>query len=167
MLLSCAERSVGGTAVPHHPSASGGAVRTQEPRLRRLIQQGLARSPTLQSLITELNGSDVIVYIQWLNSTTRSYFGGYLMDRVVTAGGYRYLTVAVTPSLGDERLIAVIAHELQHAREVARSPDVGRAITVQQLFERGETVLCGGGNCFETRDALRIQEAVMRELRRN
>jgi hypothetical protein len=82
------------------------------------------------------------------------------------AGGYRYLTVAVTPSLSDGRLIGAIAHELQHAREVAREPDVGCAITAQQLLERGETVLCGGGNCFETRDALQIQEAVIRKLRR-
>ena len=139
-------------------------VRSEEPRLRALLERGLFRSPTLKTLVSELNDSDVIVFITWLSSATRSDYGGYLLNRVVLAGGYRYLLISVNGHSTDDRVIALIAHELQHALEVARVSEVGRTMSVQELFRKIATVPCGRGDCFETIDAIRVQDAVMQEL---
>jgi hypothetical protein len=136
-------------------------VRSTEPRILTLVERGIARSATFRRLIDTLNASDVIVYIE--PKRNRCALGGYLTHRVVAGGATRYLRIAVEVHGGDDRLIGLVAHELQHAVEVAQSPARTSAAVVL-LFERssaGET--CGG--CYETDAAIEIQEAVLGELR--
>jgi hypothetical protein len=63
-------------------------------------------------------------------------------------------------------LIGTIAHELQHAIEVARVPEVRSPEDVEKLFTRlSGGLTCGGvGDCVETVEALDVQRAVMDEL---
>src|SRR6476660_2942860 len=95
-------------------------VRATEPRILALITAGLSRSATLQRLVATLDASDVVVYVAARRS--RPALGGYLAHHVTVAGEYRYLRVAIDVQGTDNRLIPLLAHELQHALEVAQSP---------------------------------------------
>ncbi len=138
-------------------------VRTDEPQLRELIVKGMARSVTFASLVSALNESDVIVYIE--SRIVREGLGGYIPHRVVVAGVHRYVRLVINPIGRDERLMAVMAHEIQHAVEIARAPQVGRSETVEDLFERiGFRQGCPR-SCHETIEAMDVERRVREELR--
>ena len=144
------------------PNASH--VRTTEPLARSLIEQGLARSETFRRLVTTLDQSDVVVYID--PKITRQALGAYLSHSVVSAGGRRYLHIAVELRGGDIRLVSLLAHELQHAVEVSQDPDARDSEAVARLFARlASTRGCGISNCEETEAALDVQAAVDAELK--
>ena len=139
-------------------------VRTTEPLVRSLIDQGLARSETFRRLVDTLNQSDVVVYID--PKIKRQTLGGYLSHSIVTAGGRRYLHVAVELRGGDIRLVSLLAHELQHAVEVSQDPGARDSESVARLFARlASTRGCGSSNCEETEAALDVQAAVDAELK--
>jgi hypothetical protein len=60
-----------------------------------------------------------------------------------------------------DELTALLAHELQHANEVAADPDITDLASFQKSFAaRGWTHRAG----FETGDAIRVAREVMAEL---
>jgi len=139
-------------------------VRATEPVIRALLQTGLSRSATFQRLVEALNQADVIVYVDPLR--TRETLGGYLSHDVISAGGYRYLHIAIKVRGGDVRLIALLAHELQHAIEVAEDPDASDARHVDALFRRlASKAGCTIASCSETAAAIRVQNLVDSELK--
>ena len=145
-------------------AASRRHVRASEPRILALIDAGLSRSATFRSLVSALDESDVIVYIE--PKVTRQNLGGYLAHQVVARGGYRYLHVAVETKGSDGRLIPLLAHELQHAVEVAQAPKAVDAKSLEDLFD-GLSVKfgCGGTTCSETQAAKDIEHIVSEELK--
>src|SRR5215831_286714 len=139
-------------------------VRTTEPLVRSLIERGLTRSETFRRLVNTLEQSDVIVYID--PQITRQTLGAYLSHNVVSAGGRRYLHIAVELHGGDIRLVSLLAHELQHAVEVSQDPNARDSEGVDRLFGRlASTRGCGISNCEETEAALNVQAAVDAELK--
>jgi hypothetical protein len=138
-------------------------VRASDLRIRALMIEATDRSPTFRSLIAKLNDSDVIVYL--VAGVTRDGLGGYLLNRILIQGPYRSLRLIVNPHGRDERVIAVIAHELQHALEVAQASEVGRSETVESLF--GRIGLRSGcpRDCYETTEAMNMERRVREELR--
>src|SRR5262245_58486567 len=92
-------------------------VRPVGHRMVALLERGYSASCTLSTLIDALERSDVIVHIaeQWLLDAGR--LGETQL--VATAGGQRYLRIHIDPRLRDEAAIAMLGHELQHAREIA------------------------------------------------
>jgi AcrR family transcriptional regulator len=138
-------------------------VRSTEARILALLEQGVARSATLRRLVETLDASDVIVYLEpkfkWQT------LDGYLAHRVIVAGEMRYLRIAVSTHGGSDRLMSVVAHELQHAIEVAEAPDVRDDTSLVRLFERSTIARACGGDCYETKAALEVQEAVLTELK--
>lgn len=150
------------TRLPPWPAESH--VRSAETRIVALLQDADVRSPTFRTLVAGLNTSDVVVYIE-SNLQIRSGFNGYLVDRVIVAGGYRYLRVVVNPELSQHQLIGVIAHELQHVMEVAEAGSVRSDQDLRTLFKSRDTGACGlAHNCTETAAAVRLQERVLAEL---
>ena len=139
-------------------------VRASEPRILALIEAGLSRSTTFRSLVATLDESDVIVYLE--SKTTRQNLGGYLSHEVVVRGGYRYLRIAIDTNGSEGRLVPLLAHELQHAIEVARSPDAIDAESLEQLFVRLSVRFgCGATTCSETQPAKDIEHIVSDELK--
>jgi len=138
-------------------------VRSTEPKIVTLIEDGITGSATFRSLIETLNESDVIVYIK-LNRT-RQALGGYLAHTIVAQGGYRYLSISVEIAGSRRRLVAVLAHELQHAVEVAHAPEARDAESLERLFS-GLAVKfgCGGTSCFETQAAKDVEHIVSEEF---
>jgi hypothetical protein len=153
------------------PGASGSVqppsemhVRSEERITAALVADGLARSATFDCLVTALNRSDVVVYIR-SSLTMGNGFDGYLVQRVRKEGGRRYLHVVVNPRLERHRLISVIAHELQHAWEVAQVPAAESDAAIDALFRRLDTGCYSTRPCTETDAGWQVQERVFRELR--
>jgi hypothetical protein len=138
-------------------------VQSSEDRLVNALRKGIARSATFRDLIDALNRLDVIVYVE-STGRMRTGFSAYLSHQIVTAGSHRYLRVFVSRELARDRLAGVIAHELQHAREVADA-GVRSSADMRALFKR----LDSGGcvlirSCTETTAAVRLEAQVLSEL---
>ena len=152
------------TAVLGSQDPSTTHVRTTEPTIAALIAGGVSRSGTFRHLLDLLNASDVIVYVE--PQLTRQALGGFLENGVVARGGYRYLRVAINMQGAEGRIIPVLAHELQHALEVAQDPEAVDAITVERLFARLDVPFgCNGSSCSETQAAKDIENAVSADLK--
>ena len=105
-------------------------VRGVDDRAAALIDEARWRSGTFQRMVDDVANSDLIVYVSRtpLDGTVRGVL------RFVGAGakGGRYLLIELNDELGDhseapsDRLasIATLAHELQHALEVAGAASV-------------------------------------------
>jgi hypothetical protein len=139
-------------------------VRTTEPKILSIVDAGVAASATFRGLIAALDASDVIVYIEPKRS--RQALGGYLAHTIVAQGNYRYLRIAVDVAGGERRLVALLAHELQHAVEVARTPDARDQEGLERLFrDLAVTFCCGSTTCSETQAAKDVESLVGEELK--
>ena len=105
-------------------------VRGVDGRATALIDEALWRSQTVQRMVDELSASNLIVYVSRteLDGTLR----GALRFIGTGADGGRYLLIELDDDVGNDldghrdRVsgIATLAHELQHALEVAGASDV-------------------------------------------
>jgi hypothetical protein len=139
-------------------------VRTTDSKVFALLVDGMSRSATFRQLVETLDKSDVVVYID--AKTTRQALGGYLAHNVVVAGAYRYVHVAIDVHGASGRLVPLLAHELQHAAEVAQDASVRDEQSMERLFERLAIKFgCGGTTCSETQAAKDIEASVGAELK--
>ena len=138
-------------------------VRAVDSRIVSLIDIGLAKSATFERLVAELDGSDVIVYIE--PKQTRQALGGYLSHHIITSGSFRYLRIAIDVQGSQRRLVALLGHELQHAAEVAQMPDVRDSEQLERAFGgRSVAFGCGSSACYETAAAKEVERAIDAEL---
>ena len=138
-------------------------VRASDDRVLSIIESGLAGSVTFRRVVASLNDSDVIVYID--PKLTRDALGGFLSHNVVSAGGVRYLRIAVEIQGSRRRVASLLAHEIQHAVEVAQAPGARDAASLERLFrQRAVAYGCGGTTCYETQAAIDVQRLVNEEL---
>ena len=108
-------------------------LRLTEPWLQPIVDAGREQSPSFRRLLDELATTDVVVYVQC--ARLRSHLDGELLFLTATAGT-RYVLVRIRWDLPLPRKIATLGHELQHALEVARSPDVVSYATLAAAYER-------------------------------
>jgi len=145
-------------------------VRSTERFILDLVQEGHDRSPAFRELVTAIDRSNVIVYVE-PGVCAFGHLDGCLVAFInVSRFGERYLRVAVNRRRDRDSLIGLVAHELQHAREVAEVPDVLSVDGMLALFHRiGWAPACPPhvNNCYETRAAMRAGELVIAELQRN
>jgi hypothetical protein len=137
-------------------------IRSTDRRLRSLFEDGVRTSPTLRALVARLHASDVVVYLQCDHPTG---LGGRLTF-LSAAGGYRYVVVRLG-RFPRAQQIAMIAHELQHAVEIADTPAIVDGPSLVREYGRigyvnRATAL--PGIAFDTRAAVRAGEQVLREL---
>jgi len=140
-------------------------VRSTERSMISMIREGYDRSPTFRELVDTLQGSNVVVMIQPLPCA-----GGRIRSCLVSVNGShreRHIRIKIDPqhTVGDW-LIAAIAHELQHAVEIAERPDVIDAASAIALYRRIAFGQCRDGlseEC-ETERALEIETTVRDEL---
>jgi hypothetical protein len=136
-------------------------VRATDARLRSLLAEGLHRSRTFAGLVTALNRSDVIVYIESVMILPKGTEGRLTM--LPPAGAHRYLRVQVRADLSRRETIALIGHELQHAMEIAGAAEVRDASTLVKLYQRIGHVSTGE-HTYDTEAAQSMGRVVRREL---
>jgi hypothetical protein len=114
--------------VPRQPR-----LRLTDPRLEQVVGRGRRQSPSFQALLDQLEATDVVVYVECARLPSR--VDGQLTF-VTAAAGTRYVLVRIAWDLPLARKIAILGHELQHALEIARSPDVVTAETMAAAYRR-------------------------------
>jgi hypothetical protein len=142
------------------------SVKVSHTTLSQLVSEGHARSETFRGLVNALNGSGWLVFVQPGRCPERAALA-CLLHIVGTFEGSRYVRVIVDyRHRHTENVIATLAHELQHALEVAQSPEVKDAASVRALFERigSVQVRSATATAYETVAARSIGEQVLREL---
>lgn len=143
-------------------ASSASHVRSTDPKILTLIDAGISRSAAFRNLIAMLNESDVIVYIE--PKLTRQGLAGYLSHHVVARGQYRYLRIVIEIAGSERRLVSLLAHELQHAVEVARAPEARDSESIERLFSRLAIKFGCGISCFETKAAMHVEHVVEKEF---
>jgi hypothetical protein len=135
-------------------------VRGASPKEVRIIEDLLDRSAIARALVSELEGSDVIVYVQLAPDAA----GGRAATQFVTSTGRdRFLRIAIGAMTPPFDRGALLAHELQHAVEIAREPDVRDDEGMRRLYLRiGEDR--AARTTFETTAAREIGFRVRQEL---
>ena len=125
----------------------------------RLVRDGAVYSHELGRLEADLESRKlVVVYV-----TTQSFSGhrGGL-NFVSHAGGLTYLIAFVNPRQTPTEQMAVLAHELRHAVEVANcSAPITNETELRKLYQ---SIGFPADDGFESREALREEETVRREL---
>jgi hypothetical protein len=151
--------------LPQHLTAqSGPHLRVLDHRLKVVLDRGTAQSPTLQKLIDEIEATRILVFAE---CAIRMPTGvGGRMNFVTNANDYRFVRIAVDCTLTDRWQTILLAHELQHALEIGRNPDVVDVEAMESLYEEigYPTSKEGGIRHFETESAIVVQRAVEREL---
>ncbi len=141
------------------PQQHRGHLRPQTPAAAELVDRAIAHVPEVAALVRTLDDSDIYVYV------TEAAVGGpgdppaYIRFLTRTAGR-RLLLVRIDrwTILPDDRM-AVLAHELQHAVEIAANPEVRDAQAMADLYRR--IGWQGKHGCFET-DAARAMTTLVR-----
>ena len=132
--------------------------RPLDPIASETFDRARSQSAVVRSLITTLESSNVIVHI--ISSRGMPMGVGGTTQFVTSRGGYRYVRITLAVELTTSGRAAILAHELQHACEVATS-DANDLESVKDLFEKeGHRA----GDYYETRAALTTERLVKDEL---
>lgn len=137
-------------------------VRPEDAAVRALIARGMERSATFRDLNTRLENANVVVYVRFARCA-----GGVVACLVWASADAdsRPLLLIKVDGFGHspDELTALLAHELQHANEVADAADITDLASFQKSFaSRG----WNHGNGFETEQAQNITRRVAAELSR-
>jgi hypothetical protein len=124
-----------------------------------VVDAATRSSPTIVSMLSEIEQTDVIVYIN-AEVDAASVRGWTQFVGVSTSA--RFLEVTVNVSLDPDRRTEVLAHELQHVLEIARATDVHDDNGMKRLFER--IGWREGRLRYETAAAIDVEAIVHEEL---
>lgn len=152
-----------GVASAQSGSASGtqGRIRTVDDKAAALLRAGIGRSATFRQLVDAVEHSDLVLYVEARQLTLPAQ-----LQFVSATPGGRYLRVSVRVLGLDDDLVPWLAHELWHAVEIARAPEVRDRPSLLRFYEKiGGGFRSGGSIEMETVQAQETQERVLRELR--
>ncbi len=142
-----------------HAQGGSAAVRPEDAAVRALITNGMKRSATFHDLNTRLDDTNVVVYVRFSRCD-----GGVAACLVWVSGGAgprRLLIKLDHVRRHPDDLTVLLAHELQHAYEVAAAPEVRDMASFQSSFaSRGWKHEAG----FETEAARKVAATVAAEL---
>jgi hypothetical protein len=155
-------------AVQNLPAAKGirderlSHMRTGVDRIAEVITSGYARSRSFKNLVDRLRSAGAIVFIEAgrCKPNALSAVRGCLVPRAQTEHA-RYFQMVVDVGKSDDRLIALVGHELQHAFELVSLP-----MTMKNAIEASRSGFQHtAARTYETEQALRVAEVILRELR--
>jgi hypothetical protein len=143
-------------------------VRATDAALANLIERGSQRSATLRGLIGRIEAGDWVVFVQ-LGRCPDRVMVGCLIHFVGAFEGRPYLRIVIA-TLGrhPDQVIATVAHELQHAIEVIFDGGVTDGASMSAPGRRiiKDHYRTSRATIYETSEARRVGDAVLRELLR-
>jgi len=135
------------------------ALRPESAAVRTLMANGMERSNTFRGLAGRLSGTDVLVYVRY--SRCPGNLPGCL-SWVSAAPGLRRVLIKLDQfGRSPNELTALLAHELQHALEVADEPQIRDHASFGKAFAG---LGWKGTHGFETAQAREITIRVAAEL---
>lgn len=156
-LLALAATPIAPSAVLESPTRH---VRTAIPYITSLLKEGFSRSPTFARLVTRLERSDLIIHIETSVTLPPGIEGRLLLLPRAHETRYVRIQIAIAESRTDA--IALVAHELQHAQELADAPEVTDMAAFEALYER--IGIRSGWHQYETEAAQAVARRVRREV---
>jgi hypothetical protein len=109
-------------------------IRTSNPFLAELIANVRTQSPIFEEMIGRVERSDVIVYFEAVPRFDTGMRG--CVHFMGASGGYRYIRAQIKTMMNRYDVVASLAHELQHAIEIADHPEVRSEDTLADLYRR-------------------------------
>jgi hypothetical protein len=136
-----------------------GAVRPEHPDLRKMIDDGVDRSATFENLVVRLDATSLVVYVRF----GRCAGAVAACTHLVASQGTTPRLLIVLDRFGRTRsdLIALVAHELQHALEIAEALYV---VDLPSFHHFYTTTGRRGMDGYETDAAIRVARTVASEL---
>src|SRR5687767_8438130 len=133
------------TAVSAQPQPR---VRAGDGRTAAILLDGLSRSETLRVLVDEIEQSDVIVYLEIQWNLRRGLAGS--VTWAAATDSFRYVRISLSPEITGDVMIATLAHELQHAVEIAREPSIISSATLANYYATHGLSMAGHWNGWDT-----------------
>jgi hypothetical protein len=142
-------------------------VRTADAEIQSAISACYIHSLTCHRLIDEIESSSTVVYLT--PGQCAVVRGGSCLRFITALPSARYLQIILDRDLTGGQLLTTAAHELQHAVEVVRAPQVVDRASFRRLYERIGIFIYGSAmrEDFETQEAQRIASVVSTEVKRS
>ena len=139
------------SAVPHVRPVSAGAS--------GLLTEAVSRSAVVNELLNQLAQTDVFAYVELTSSTEIRLARTKL---VASTRGARFVRIAINVHIAPWDRVPYLAHELQHAVEIAGAPEVRDDGGVRSLYVR--LGFAAGPDQYETAAARDVERRVRTEL---
>ncbi len=133
-------------------------VRGLDHRMAALLDEGRARSATFRDLCDRLERSDLIVLVK----VGAVHLAPAVTNFITSSPRSRFLAITVRIPEMDDVILGWLAHELQHAVEMASAPEVIDGRTMMEFFQKHGQPTANSGWC--TQEAKRVRGAVDYEL---
>lgn len=137
-------------------------LRSDNRRIQEVIRFALERSESFQDVVATLDLFDRIVYVEEGECFEREH-----RSCVHLMPNSRNLIVHIDPRQPIQRAAAALAHELYHAVEIGRAPEVVDRQSLEALYEQLGDQSCRAQlhhTCWETSGAQAFEALVMRQL---
>jgi hypothetical protein len=146
------------SAAEERPAPITTQIRAMDPRAGMLLEMGASRSPTIRQLIDILEQSDVVVQVE------TSYLGHPARTAWIGASPTaRFLRISLDVPEMNDRLLAWLGHELQHAVEIARAPAITDHRSLLRHYQQIGFVALGAHGMCST-EAQRVTARVRIEI---
>jgi len=131
-----------------------------------LMERGLAGSDTFRSVVAGLDAAPIQVFVG-CDVLLPDGLSGRL-KLLSSVGGVRYVQVGIRCSLSTRRQLSFLAHELQHALEIADNSEIADADSMESYYADVGFEIHADNNhhrSFETDAAIDTQRRVDREMK--
>ncbi len=153
--------SVSVSLSPGDPSTLASHVRAASPRAQTLLAEAVSHSAVINRMIEHLESTDTIVYVDVIATPEIPLARTKLVSGSAVA---RFLRVSINARVATWDRVPLLAHELQHAIEIADAADVRDDDGVRRLYMK--IGFGGGADRFETAAARETEWKVRTELAR-
>jgi hypothetical protein len=138
-------------------------VRILDPGLNARFETGMKLSPTLRALVVQLDAAPVLLFVSCAPFLPGQI--GARLNLITSVNAVRYVRVEINCTFGDRNQIALLAHELHHASEIAGRADILDEDSMESYFETYgfPSYYDGHHVSYETQAAIATQKRVMEE----
>ena len=143
------------------PGPSAPRVRAASATVQSLLEHAARSSATVRGLMERLARTDAIVYVELTFSPQITVARTKLVTATRDA---RFLRIGIRATTPFPELTPMIAHELQHAVEIAERPEVRDDEALRRLY--GEIGRRVRDDQFETDAAREVERRVRVEVRK-
>jgi hypothetical protein len=137
-------------------------IRVLAPCFSTLLDEATAASATVRALVTRIEQSNLIVYVRCVAFNHAQFVGRFVF--LTTIGGQRYVVIELKNPEPWQAQVATMAHELQHAVEIATAPWVHNQATMAQYYRQAGMTVGTKPLTFDTDAARAVGLRVQREL---
>jgi hypothetical protein len=144
------------------PGFDGPHVRALDPASAALIKDAQQRSATVRDLFKKLQTSDIVAYVRIAPSPEGTPEAGFTFVGMSKAA--RFVMASISGEAAADRRIELLAHELQHAVDLAGVAWVTSSTQLRRYMNLNGWRDADTGVGYETASACRTERQVRKEL---